>query len=312
MLGRRQLRAKAMQSIYAHYRSGDDVRKVEKNMMREIDEIQNLYYYLLNFLKALQAEAEKKIETGLQKNLPTEEEKNPNLKFVNNRVFQILNENNILNAFTEKHKEFTWDAEVYPSKVLKQLQSRDLYKDYMHSDKNSFAEDKKFMLKVFEKFVAPNEEISEFISDKNLHWADDLHIANTMVLNTLKNLKEDQPPTEPLLTLVKDEEHLEFTQDLYRKTIAHEKETTQIIDEKASNWELDRIALVDRIILQMALTELLYFPNIPPKVTINEYVEMAKAYSTPNSKIFVNGILDKTLKELKSNDKLNKYGAGLL
>lgn len=311
MLGRRQLRAKAMQALYAYYRGNKDINLVEKNMVRSVYDVEKLYFALLTLIPAIQTEAEKRIEIGLNKNFPTDEELNPNRKFIHNRIFEILKNQDDLNEFSEKNKQLDWNVEdIYPAKVYKEFLEDKKFKTYLSAEENSFEDDKKIILHLFNKYIAPNEEIYDFLEDQNLSWSDDLHIANTMVQNTIKSFK---PDTEnKLFTLLLDENHLEFTRELVRECVHHEKELTELIEEKSQNWDFERIAMIDRLILQMALAEFLYFPSIPPKVTINEYVEMAKNYSTPKSKTFVNGILDKTLKDLKEQGKIRKSARGMM
>ena len=311
MLGRRQLRAKAMQALYAYYRGNKDLNLVEKNMVRSVYEVEKLYHALLTLIVAVKDEAEKKIEIGLQKNFPTEEELNPNRKFVQNQLIQMIEENQDLSDFTAANKQLDWSVEaVYPSKILKAFQEDKKFIKYMDSSENSFEEDRNIVMHLFSAHVAPNPELYEFLEDFNLSWTDDLHIANTMVYNTLKNTEEGDQIR--LFTLLLDEEHLEFTRELIKQCVHHETELTGLIEEKAQNWDFDRIALIDRLILQMALAEFLYFPSIPPKVTINEYVELSKNYSTPKSKTFVNGILDKSLKDLKEAGKIRKSARGMM
>lgn len=311
MLGRRQLRAKAMQALYAYYRGNQDVRLVEKNMLKGVDDVEKLYFALLNIIIAIKHEAEKKIDIGLAKNFPTEEEKNPNRKFIQNQIFGILEENQTLQEFTSKNKQLDWQVEdIYPAKILKEFIEGKTYQKYMQNPESSFKEDKDLISHIFINYIAPNEDLGDFLEDQNIHWSDDLHIANTMVMNTLKSFKKDKH--NRLFTLLMDEEHLTFTKELVRESVKNEKELIQLITEKAQNWDFERIALVDRLIIQMALAEFLYFPSIPPKVTINEYVELAKNYSTPKSKTFVNGILDKTLKDLKEEGKIRKSARGMM
>ena len=310
MLGRRQLRAKAMQALYAYYRGNKEVNLVEKNMIRGVYDVEKLYHALLTFILSLKNEAEKKVEIGRNKNFPTEEELNPNLKFIENRVFEILENSVDLKEFMQKNKQLDWQVEeVYPAKIFREIQEDNKFKKYMLSEETSLEEDKKILIHIFSKYVAQSTDLEDFLEDHKLSWSDDLHIANTMVLNTLKSFTEKE---RKLFSLLLDEEHLEFTKDLVRQCVHHETELTQIIEEKANNWDFDRIALIDRIILQMALAEFLYFPSIPPKVTINEYVEIAKNYSTDKSKTFVNGILDKTLKDFTEAGKIRKSARGMM
>ncbi|QTV04572.1 transcription antitermination factor NusB [Faecalibacter bovis] len=315
MLGRRQLREKVMQSVYAYNSLGTegDERIVEKNLMKGIDQIYDLYIYLLNLVKVQQEIASNKIELVKNKNFPTQEDLNPNMKFVNNKMFKILSQNLELSRYTQNNKMYDWDIyDTYPNNIFNKLVESDLYKDYMKNDVNSFDEDQEFIINFFVEFIAEYEDLHDWFEGIQLNWADDLYIANSMVHMTLKSFRSSSSPLISLFKVYKDADDKKFTEELFRKTVRHQKETRQIVEDKASNWEIDRIATIDLIILEMALTEFLHFPNIPAKVTINEYIELAKNYSTEKSKIFVNGILDKTLKELKDNNNLPKYGRGLL
>lgn len=313
MLGRRQLRSKAMQALYAYYRGNDDKSAVEINMMRGIRDIETLYLALLELTLAVKTQAENKIEIGLNKNFPTPEEANPNKRFVNNPIFHVLEINPQLKEFRESHKEYNWDVEdIYPKKIFKEFIQSDRYKEYMSLPEADFKAHSKIICFLYEKFIAPNEEVTSFMEDKNLNWADDMHIANTMVLNTLKSFTAYSNEDTKLLKLLLDESHLDFTRELVRQTIRYEESLSKIINDTASNWELERIALIDRIILQMALAEFLHFPSIPTKVTINEYVEIAKSYSTVNSQVFINGILDKALKDLTEQGEIRKSARGLM
>lgn len=301
MLGRRQLREKAMQAIYAWKTGGVDTnqRLVEKSMLKGVDEIYDLYINLLNLLKFQKEISEDKIERAKTKNFPTEQDLNPNLKFVNNAMFRILDENEELADYSEKNKQLAWTKlDSYPNLLYKEIVESDLYINYMKTPNATFDKDKAFIMDVYEQIIAPNESLHDWLEEQNLYWADDVHIANSMVMVTLKSFVPKSGPSLKLFKVYKDDEDRQFVIDLFRTTIRHSDETRKLIEEKATNWELDRIASVDLILLQMALTEFRYFPNIPPKVTLNEYIELSKVYSTEKSKVFVNGILDRSLKEM--------------
>ncbi|MET3731921.1 transcription antitermination protein NusB [Moheibacter stercoris] len=302
MLGRRQLREKAMQAIYAWKTSGEegDQRTIEKNMLKGVDEIYDLYIYLLNLIYFQKTIAESKIELGKNKNFPTKEDLNPNLKFVNNQIFRILDENEELNSYTSKNKQLNWDIlDTYPNSIYKEIVSSPEYEEYMNDPIQSFEQDKAFIIDIFEKYIAPNETLHEWFEERNIFWADDVYIANTMVVTTLKSFIAKSTGTLKLFKVYKDDEDRDFIVELFRRTIRYNDATLKLTEEKATNWEIDRIAVLDLVLLQMALTEFQYFPNIPPKVTLNEYIELSKIYSTEKSKIFVNGILDRSLKEMK-------------
>lgn len=301
MLGRRQLREKAMQSVYSWKMGGEsaDQRVIEKNMLKGVDQIYDLYIYLLNLLKFQKEIAEEKIEIAKKKNLPTYEDLNPNLRFVNNPVFGFLEENNELNEYTSKNKQLVWDnlENEYPIKIFNQIISSPEYAAYMSADENSFKKDKAFLIDVYEKYIAANDSLAEWMEEKSIYWSDDFHIGNSMVLATLKSFIPNSRSDFQLFKVYKDDDDRSFLINLFRTTIQNSDETRQIIEDKAQNWELDRIATLDLIILQMGLTEFLYFKNIPPRVILNEYIELSKVYSTDNSHVFVNGILDKVIKE---------------
>lgn len=315
MLGRRQLREKVMQSIYAYNCQGGtgEERIVEKNMFKGIEQIYDLYIYLLNLLLFQQKIAEHKIELGKNKNFRTKQDLNPNLKFVNNRTFQILNDNIELNNYTQNNKQLQWDlTDTYPNNIYKEIVNSPLYANYMKNETNTFNEDKEFLLAVFQEFIADYEGLHEWFEEKNIYWADDIYIVNTMVYNTIKSFTAKSGSEISLYKVFKDDDDREFAEDLFRRTVRYQSETRKQIEEKAKNWELDRIAAVDLIILEMALTEFQYFPNIPAKVTLNEYIELAKNYSTEKSRVFVNGILDRSLKEFEEKNSMKKYGRGLM
>ncbi|MFV0305243.1 MAG: transcription antitermination factor NusB [Moheibacter sp.] len=302
MLGRRQLREKAMQAIYAWKSYGEDAeqRVVEKNMLKGVDEIYDLYIYLINLLCFQKRIAENKIELAKNKNFPTEQDLNPNLKFVSNKLFQFLEENEELNSYLEKNSQLNWDLlDTYSNSLYKEIVASEEYQNYMNNSETSFEEDKKFLIDIFEKIIAPSENLHDWLEELNIHWADDVHIANSMTIATLKSFIPKSTSNFKLFKVYKDDSDREFVIELFRKTIRYSDEALKQIEEKATNWELDRIATLDLILLQMALTEIQYFPNIPPKVTLNEYIELSKVYSTEKSKVFVNGILDRSLKELK-------------
>ncbi len=291
-----------MQAIYAWKTAGEDSdqRVIEKNMLKGVDEIYDLYIYLLNLLEFQKTIAENKIELAKNKNFRTEEDLNPNLKFVNNPIFRILDENEELNAYSSKNKQLKWDLlDTYPNSIFKEIVASEEYAAYMKNAQNSFDSDKEFIIDIYEKFIAPNENLHEWLEEKNLYWADDVHIGNSMVVTTLKSFVPKSSGKIKLFKVYKDDEDKEFIIELFRKTVRYSEDTLKMIEEKATNWELDRIAVLDLVLMQMALTEFHYFPNIPPKVTLNEYIDLSKIYSTEKSKIFVNGILDRSLKELK-------------
>ena len=312
MLNRRHIRVKVMQSIYAmHQKSSDDLEKEEKFLLQSIDNIQDLYLLMLSTLKEIRKKEIVFLEASSKKHLATTEEKKPNKKFVNNSVLLQLEDNNSLTIALEKRKINNWSLnDDYILILLNEVKKSELYQDYMRTTKSSFEEDKQFVLDVFSELIAPNEKLYEYLEDHKLTWIDDIPLVNTQIQKQLQQVSEKSEFS--VSKLYKDEEDKEFVSLLFRKTVLNEIELAKNYIDKTPNWDADRIAEIDTIILKMAICEFLKFPSIPVKVTINEYLELAKEYSTPKSSIFINGILDNLVKEFTAEDKIKKTGRGLL
>lgn len=312
MLNRRHIRVKVMQSIYAmHQKSSDDLEKEEKFLLQSIDNIQDLYLLMLSTLKEIRKKEIVFLEASSKKHLATTEEKKPNKKFVNNSVLLQLEDNNSLTIALEKRKINNWSLnDDYILILLNEVKKSELYQDYMRTTKSSFEEDKQFVLDVFSELIAPNEKLYEYLEDHKLTWIDDIPLVNTQIQKQLQQVSEKSEFS--VSKLYKDEEDKEFVSLLFRKTVLNEIELAKKYIDKTPNWDADRIAEIDTIILKMAICEFLKFPSIPVKVTINEYLELAKEYSTPKSSIFINGILDNLVKEFTTEDKIKKTGRGLM
>ncbi len=301
MLGRRQIREKVVQSLYSYYQNPIKHDVLEKNMFTEIDKIYHLYIYQLNFLVALKELAERQIEIGKNKFLKTEQEINPNQKFINNQVLKKLEENDERISFTEKHKELTWDLhDDLLVKTFQRMIAGKRYQDFMKENGYSFEEDQKFIGKLFLRYIAENEDFHSFLEEKEISWSDDFHISNSMIQKTIGFLKENEP-SHTLIKTIKDEDDSAFTKKLLRESLNHWEETEKKLEGRLENWDLERVSLMDKIILIAAISELDYFPMNPSRVIINEYIEVSKAFSTDRSNIFINGILDKYTKDLNRN-----------
>ena len=312
MLNRRHIRVKVMQSIYAlHQKSSDDIEKEEKFLLHSVDSIQDLYLIMLSSLIEIRKKEVVFLEASSKKHLATPEEKNPNRKFVNNMILQVLEESSSLNSALEKRKINNWQMnDDYILILLNEIKQSTLYSNYMSTKKSSFEEDKDFLVDMFTELIAPNEKLYEYLEDNKLTWVDDIPLVNTQILKQLNQISDT---AEFRITkLYKDEEDKEFVSLLFRKTVLNEIELAKEYIDKTPNWDADRIAEIDTIILKMAICEFLKFPSIPVKVTINEYLEIAKEYSTPKSSIFINGILDNLVKEFQNENKIQKTGRGLI
>ena len=314
MLNRRHLRIKVLQALYAFYQSeGDNFGKVEKELMNSLDRIYDLYIYLLLTFGELKSVAEHRLEENKKKILPTEEDTHPNRKFVDNAIISLLEENKEIRKASEQLK-VNWIGDEHREmfrKMFMHIRESETYDGFMHNGMEGFEEDRAFALALFKTEIANFPLMYNFFEEKSIHWLDDIDLVCTMVLKTIKGITPEGP--NHLMPLFKDEEdELEFTKQLLRKTVFLDKENEQIIDELTSNWELDRIAKMDIILMKMAITELQIFKSIPTKVTLNEYIEISKFYSTPKSNGFINGVLDKAIHRLSTEGKIVKTGRGLI
>ena len=314
MLTRRHIRVKVMQSLYAMEQTqSDNLDKEEKFLLFSIDQMYDLFLINLQLLVEIRKHAADFVEKSQKKHLATSEEKNPNLKFINNEVLLLLEKNLELKEVMDRKKLNCWDLDDEYVKILwKEIKKSELYSDYMSTKMSSFKEDKDFILDVFKEIIAPNEKLYEYVEDQKLTWIDDLPLINTGIIKMLRKIKKTHDEHMSLPSLYKDIDDKKFAKDIFRKTALKGVEFAKEIEGKTPNWDKDRIAELDKAVIKMAICEFQKFPSIPVKVTINEYLEIAKEYSTPKSSIFINGILDKISKEYQENGKLNKVGRGLM
>ncbi len=313
MISRRIIRTKVLQMLYAYYTSTDkSLSNTEKELFFCIRKSYDLYHYLLALMLEIADYAAQKIEIRKNKHQPTPEDLHPNTKFISNLIIQQLRENRQLNAYLNQTK-LSWVNHPELIKELFQfLIESDIYKAYMADSNRSFLEDRKFIDKVFNNIILLTEDLHEVLEEQSIYWNDDIEFTISMISKTLKKFNPHSGSDQTLMPLFKDEDDREFAKNLLRKSIINHDELRTLIKEHSSNWDLDRIAFMDILIMQLAITEFLYFPSIPTKVSMNEYIELSKFYSTEKSRNFINGILDKTLKDLKTTDKINKTGRGLI
>jgi N utilization substance protein B len=308
MLNRRHLRIKVLQVLYAYFQSNEnDFRVIEKELMNSIERIYDIYLYLLLSFEELKDIEEQKIAESKLKSRST------NDRFVQNKVIALITENAELREASEKNK-VNWIGDEHREmfkKIMQQIRESELFFNYMQSETNTFEEDKNFIIALFKAEIANSPLIYNFFEEKSIHWLDDIDLACGIALKTIKQTTEDASIT--IHPLFKDpEDEIPFVKILLRKTIANDQENVLLIDDLTKNWELDRIAKMDIILMKMAITELQEFNNIPKKVTLNEYIEISKFYSTPKSSGFINGILDKAIDRLDKENKIQKIGRGLI
>lgn len=302
-----------MQSIYALYQhSSDAIDKEEKFLLQSIENAQDLYLLVLSIFPELQAKEKEYLEAASKKHFATKEELNPNLKFINNPIFVIIQNNKKFIDKIEEKKINNWelndDMILY---LLDKIKSSEIYNEYMLSNDESFENSINFIKSIFVDIIAPDDRLFDYIEDYKLTWIDDLPVINTLIVKQLEGLKNANDKMF-IPGIYKDEDDKDFVKQLFRKTVLNAKAFAKFYENKTPNWDTERIAEIDTILLQMAICELQKFPSIPVKVTLNEYLEIAKEYSTSKSSIFINGILDNLVKEFKEKDLIVKTGRGLL
>jgi len=312
MINRRHIRVKVMQSVYAMLQShNDDIIKEEKFVKHSVLKMFDLYVLNIQLLVAVQKLAAKKMALSKNKILASASDLNPNIKFINNKVIHNISQSISLEGYVELNKLHNWEEnDEYIKIIFEELLKSSLYEKYLADEENSFKLDKNFVVDFFKEIIAPNEKLAEYYEDNMISWVDDIPFVNTWVVKTLSKQKANG--LFVLGSLYKDKDDEDFVSKLFRKTILKQAEYELAIAEKTPNWESDRIAGIDMILIKMAITEFLNFPSIPTKVTINEYIEISKDYSTSKSSFFINGVLDKISKEFIANKKIVKIGRGLI
>ncbi|MBO6607204.1 MAG: transcription antitermination factor NusB [Psychroserpens sp.] len=303
-----------MQTLYASQGSeSDNIKTNEKFLLQSLNSMYDLFLAQLSLLLEVHKKAKDRLEKSQQKLLATQEDKNPNAKFVNNEVLKLISLNENLKGLIEDQKANLWYLDFeYVEVIYKDMLKSDLYKDYMATKVSTFNDDKNFVIDLFTEVIAPNDKLYDYFEDKRITWLDDLPVVNTVILKLLKKVKSTTNENFFTPELFRDVEDKEFGIDLLKKTILNQLHFNEEISAKTKNWDAERITHIDTVLMQMAICEFQKFPSIPVKVTINEYLEIAKEYSTPKSSTFINGILDKIIKEYSSNGQLNKVGRGLL
>ncbi len=300
MINRTLIRLKIVQLIYSFYQNGGkDIKTAEKELMFSLSKAYDLYNYLLLLLVELTKYESEQIEQQEELNKIAHKEEAVSHRFVNNRFVKQLADNKQLLEYVDSQKR-TWlnDAD-YLKKLLADIKASDTYADYMVNEVDDYSTDREFWRKIYKSIIMKDDRLSEVLEDKSLYWNDDREIVDTFVLKTIKRFEEENKENQELLPEYKDEEDREFAVKLFRATILNDEDHRRLIAQCVKNWEFDRLAFMDVVIMQIAIAEILGFVQIPTVVSINEYVDIAKYYSTPKSAAYVNGILDAVVKRLK-------------
>jgi transcription antitermination protein NusB len=313
MISRRLLRVKILQILFAYYKSeNESLNNVEKELLHSINKAYELYHYLLLLPIELADYAESKIQLARQKHIASHEDLNPNTKFVNNALVKLLRENDALTEYASKHK-IGWGQ--YPELIRNLYQkvvSTDYFQAYMDSSSTTFNDEKQLVINVLSKELEDFDEFYQYLEEQSIYWNDDLEFMLSMVVKTLKKFCEGQPSSTALFSMYRSDDDEDYIKRLLRKVIQYHDENVKLIEEYTKNWDVERIASMDILILELALTEIKEFPSIPVKVSFNEYIEIAKYYSTEQSSTFINGVLDKIIQTLRKKNLVAKQGRGLI
>lgn len=312
MINRRHIRIKVMQSAYALLQTDNiqDIKSEEKFLLNNIQKLQELYVLMLDLLLKVKQEAAHILKISKNKYLATANDLKPNYKFIKNRLFKGLEMSPSLATYIKDSELNLWqENNKYIRLIWDAIRQSNTYNVYMNSKKDSLSEDKNFMQTIYADIIATNDKLYDFLEDFHIGWADDFPFVNTLIVKNINKFDKNNPFV--IGKLYRDIEDADFALNLFRKVVLNHHKFNEDIDKKTPNWENDRIADIDLILIKMALTEFCYFPSIPTKVSINEYLEIAKDYSSQKSSSFINGVLDKLLKEYQSENKIKKIGRGL-
>jgi len=313
MISRRIIRTKVLQLLYAHVTSPEKtLSQSESELLFSIKKTYDLYHLLFALLSEVRDFAESKIESRKLKKLPTVEDLNPNTKFINNRLIYRLKNDKSLSTYLNKNKLNWVHHEELIRNVYQLMTESDVYQEYIDSEIDDFNVDRRFCEDFYTTVLVNCEPLQSELEEQSIYWNDDLDFVVSMVIKTIKKFKSEIDENDYIMELYKDEEDREFTTKLFRKAISNDIQNRKIIETYTKNWDVDRVAIMDVLIMELALTELTEFSSIPVKVTLNEYIELAKYYSTNRSSTFINGVLDRITKDFREEGKIVKAGRGLI
>ena len=307
MINRVLIRLKVIQVIYAYYQNGGkNLEAAEKELFYSLSKAYDLYKYLLTLMIEVTQFADRRIDNRRNKLRPTYEDLNPNTRFIDNAFMAQLMQNTQLEEFRANQKR-TWDDEGdFVKHLFEQIEQTKIYQEYMAKETLTYEDDRELWRKLYRSTIAQNETIDEILEEQSLYWNDDKAIVDTFVLKTIKRFEPENGAEQELMPEYKDDEDKEFARKLLRASIANAEAYRKLMENNAKNWDMERFAFMDILIMQVALAEIFAFPSIPVSVSLNEYVEIAKMYSTPKSGSFINGMLDSIVNQLRSENKLNK------
>ena len=307
MINRELIRLKVIQIIYAYYQNeGKNVEAAEKELFFSLSKAHDLYNYLLLLMVEVTRFADRRIDNRRHKLRPTYEDLNPNTRFIDNAFMAQLAANEQLAEYSENQKRSWEDESEFVKRLFERIEASGIYQEYMAKETLTYEDDRELWRKLYRTFIAQNDEIDELLEEQSLYWNDDKAIVDTFVLKTIKRFEPEKGAGQELMPEYRDDEDKEFARKLFRNAIKNAEVYRNLMAENAKNWNMERLAFMDILIMQVALAEILSFPSIPVSVSLNEYVEIAKMYSTPKSGSFINGMLDTIVNQLKKENKLSK------
>lgn len=306
MINRELIRIKTVQLTYAYYQNGSkNIDTAEKELIFSLSKAYDLYNYMLALIVAITRESRRHLEVA-EARAQREGTSMPSRKFADNRFALQLEQNKMLQDFMETQKK-TWNDEPeFLKKIYTQITDSALYKEYMESEEDDYQADRELWRKLYKTLIAYNSDLDSLLEEQSLYWNDDKEVVDTFVLKTIKRFDEKKSSTQELLPEYDSEEDQEYARKLFRSTIMNADEYQHYMSEASRNWDFSRLAYMDIVIMQIAIAEMLTFPSIPISVTINEYVELAKLYSTPKSGGYINGMLDAIAHHLVRAGKMLK------
>jgi N utilization substance protein B len=309
MLSRRFLRIKTMQALYSYFKNEKpDMSAFEKELFRSIDQVYDLYLIILNIFAGIYQNELLIIDENKNKRLPSKEDLNPNMRLLTNSLLVSISENSELRSLIEKRKLDTVVDNEMVRRLISEIKKSDEFIAYSQLERTEAKDDKQILASIVVKILNENDVLNSIFEEKNIYWTDDLYVAYNLVLKNFE-VFDGKFRIMPLLKDEKDDK--DFVKILFEKTILYKEGNIELIQKHVKNWELDRIAEMDMLLMQMCITEFTYLPNVPVKASLNEYIDISKDYSTPNSKVFINGILDKIIFQLKDENRIQKQGRGL-
>jgi transcription antitermination factor NusB len=307
MINRILIRIKVLQIVYAFYQKGsDDLKVAENELLLSLRRSYDLYHYFLLLIVDITRTYERMVETKRNKYRPTDEERNPDMRLLNNRLAEQIAGNECLLKYCTEHGISWTDEHSFVKKILELILESETYADYIKSEDDSYESDKEFWRLVFKRIISNNEFIEDYLEERSIYWNEDVDIIESFVIKTIKRFSKNEGNHQELIPMFNSDDDYDYVIKLFRQTLLNGDKYRERINKHTQNWESERVANMDMVIMQVALAEILNFPTIPVSVTLNEYIDAAKYYSTPKSSTFINGILDSIVEELKEEKLLLK------